>query len=346
MTLIYFILVLGITIFIHELGHFIFAKKAGVYVYEFALGMGPRIFHFKRKNDETTYSIRLLPIGGFVSMAGEGEEFDRDIAEDRHMQSKTWWSRFKVIIAGVMFNFILAFILLFIIGLINGEPMNKPYIETLSSDYPIYESNLKKGDLITKIDSTRIGSVDRLLLELQLKSGKTIKMEVVDSNGNTKKVDVTPVKVKEGDTEVYRYGFTIDTTISKGIFPAIKYAFTKTYNLLEQMVIVIKSLVTGDLSLDNLAGPVGIYQIIGESAKSGFLMIVYLTALISINVGFVNLLPIPAFDGGRLLFLFIEKIKGSKVDPKIENAIHSVGFILLLIFAIFITYNDIIRIFK
>ena len=128
MTLIYFIFVLGITVLIHELGHFIFAKKAGIYIYEFSLGMGPKLFSWHRKNDETMYAIRLFPIGGYVSMAGESVEYDEEIPKEKHLQEKTWMQRFLTIIAGVAFNFLLALILLFIVGLIEGSPSKETYI--------------------------------------------------------------------------------------------------------------------------------------------------------------------------------------------------------------------------
>lgn len=345
MTLIYFILVLSITVFIHELGHYIFAKKAKVHVYEFSLGMGPKVFGFKRKNDETDYSIRLFPIGGFVSMAGEEINDDNSIEESKKLYAKSWLQRFSVIVAGVSFNFMLAVILLFIIGLFNGMPENKPIINSLTEGYPIEVSGIKKGDMIVEVNGKSIKSVDRLVLELRIHSGETIKIKVKNEAG-TKEVSVTPKIEKVDGKDVYKYGFALESNIEKGLLPALEFAVTKTYNLLEQMVIVITSLVTGDMKLSNLSGPIGIYSVVGESAKAGFINVVYLTALISINVGFINLLPIPAFDGGRLFFLLIEKIKGSKVNPKVENMIHSMGFILLLLLTLIIAYGDILKLLK
>ena len=345
MTLLLLILVLGITVFIHELGHFIFAKKAGIYVYEFSIGMGPRIFKYKRKNDETDYSIRLFPIGGFVSMAGEDIEIDKNIPEEKQMYSKTWMQKFLTIIAGVMFNFLLAIILLFIIGLVNGVPENKNYINEVDSNYPIAETNIKKNDLITKINGKRVRSQDMLLLELTVKSGKTLTFTVRHEDGTVEDIKVKPLKQTVDGTETYKYGFSLQSKIERGIIPSIKYAFSKTFSLINQMFHIILYLITGNLSLDSLSGPVGIYNIVGESAKAGILNIIYLIAYLCINVGFINLIPFPAFDGGRLLFLVIEKIKGSKINPKVENTIHSIGFILLMILMIVITYNDIIRLF-
>ena len=338
MTLIYFILILGVTIFIHEFGHFLFAKKAKIHCYEFSLGMGPRIFKFNRKNDETDYCLRLFPIGGYVSMAGEQIEVDDKVPKENQMLNKPWHSRFLTIVAGVMFNFIFAILLLFIVGLINGVSTNKPIIGQVVENSPAYEAGLQKGDLITEINGKKVGSIDHFLLEMQVNTGDEISL-VTDKG---KKIQITPSKEEES----YTYGFAMDASKEYGVVASIKYAFTKFFGLIGQMALIIGYLITGTLSLNNLAGSVGIYSIVGESAQAGFVNLIYLTALLSINVGFLNFLPIPAFDGGRLLFLIIEKIKGSPVNPKVENIIHSIGFILLMILMIAVTYNDIIRLIK
>lgn len=346
MTLIYFIIVLGVTVLIHELGHFIFAKRADIYVYEFAIGMGPRIFKWKRKNDETVYSIRLFPIGGFVSMAGEDIEEDPNIPKDRQLQSKSWIDRFLTIVAGVVFNFLLAIVLLFIVGLVNGVPNNKPIIASLDPNYPAYESGLKVNDQIISINGKKVKSTDRMLVEMQINVGSNIEIGVKHEDGTTENIKIKPILTEKDGESSYLYGFTLDNSYETGFVPALKYSFTKTYNLLEQMGVIIKYLITGKLSLDNLAGPVGIFNVVGESAKAGIISILYLIAYLCVNVGFINLIPLPAFDGGRLLFLIIEKIKGSKVNPKVENTIHSIGLALLMILMVVITYNDIIRLFK
>lgn len=347
MTLIYFILVLGITVLIHELGHFIFAKKAGVYIYEFSIGMGPCLFKWRRKNDETQYSIRLLPIGGYVQMAGEDlETRDDKISSDKQMCNKKWHERFLIIIAGILFNFILAIILLFVVGLVNGAPSNKPIISKIDKEYPIYETNLQEGDLITKINDKKISTTDRLILELQVSSGEKVSLEVKHQNGKKEKIVVKPILVEEGGQSGYKYGFSLDNNVDKSFIGAVKYGFTKTLSLLQQMIFIIFYLITGQLSLNSLAGPIGIFNIVGAAASEGFINVIYLIGYISVNVGFINLLPIPAFDGGRLLFLIIEKIKGKPINPKVENMIHSIGFILLMLLMIIISYNDIIRLFK
>lgn len=348
MTLIYFIIVLGVTVLIHEFGHFIFAKKAGVYVYEFSIGMGPKLFSFKRKNDETVYSIRLFPIGGFVSMAGEDMEDkqgENSVPSDRQLCNKPWINRFMTIIAGVLFNFLLAFVILFVIGLVNGSNIGKTYVADVEEDYPAYNI-LFEGDEITAINGKKINNAERLALELQVNSGKEISLTVKSKSGDIRTEKITPKKIEDGKNTSYLYGFSITTNVKYGFFEAIKYAFVKIYNLLEQMVLIIVYLCTGKLSLNSLSGPIGIFKIVDESAKAGILSILYLIAYLCINVGFINLIPLPAFDGGRALFLVIEKIKGSRVKPEIENTIHSVGFILLMILMIVVSWNDILRIFS
>ncbi|MBE6138274.1 MAG: RIP metalloprotease RseP [Firmicutes bacterium] len=345
MTIIYFILILGIIVFVHELGHFLFAKRAGVYVYEFSIGMGPRIFNWKRKNDETEYSIRLFPIGGFVQMAGESVEVDENIPTEKRLQSKTWLQRFMTVIAGIMFNFILAIVTLFIVGLINGAPENKAIVSYVDPEGNAYKAGLMEGSIITKIDGVKVNTYDRLLLEYQVRLGDDITFEIVNSDGNTKVITITPQEIKENDIVSYRYGFNLSDNVEKGFLKALKYAFTKTWSLIEQMFFTIVYLCTGKLSLSSLSGPVGIFTVVGDAAETGFINLIYLLGFISINVGFINLLPLPAFDGGHILFLIIEKIKGSPINPKVENVIHSVGFFLLMLLMIVITYNDIIRLF-
>ncbi|MEG2322125.1 MAG: RIP metalloprotease RseP [Bacilli bacterium] len=339
MTFIYFILVLSITIFVHELGHFIFAKKAGIYVYEFCIGMGPRIFKFKRKNDETEYGIRLFPIGGFCSMAGEAVEVDEKVPVERRMQSKTWLQKFLTVIAGVMFNFIFAIIILFIVGLVNGKPNNKPIISTLEANSPAFIAGLKPNSFVKELNGVKVKTIDRLLIEYQVNYGKEITLLVVN-NGQEETIKIKPNVISKDN---YLYGFSLDNSIEKGLLPAFEYAFTKFGSLINQMVIIIAYLFTGRLSLTNLSGPIGIFNIVGQSAKAGFINIVYLIGYLSINVGFINLLPIPAFDGGRILFLIIEKIRRKPISSKVENTIHSIGFILLMLLMVVITYNDIVR---
>ena len=419
MTIIYFILILGVTVFIHELGHFMFAKKYGVHVYEFSIGMGPKLFKFNRKNDETDYCIRLLPIGGFVQMAGEEVEEDKNIPIEKSLRSKTAFQRFMIMVAGVMMNFILAFVLLFFLGLFNDVSVNNVYIDGSTIH------NLNNNDKIVEVDGHFVNNYDKLALELTIAAKKDFNMVVEDSKDNEKEVNVHPIalgktglphkkdfgfevnntkisksslkEVKVGDTIVsvngtkitnnlellneldkakgemlltlkdknkkirevkvtvkenkddellgYSYGFYITGERVKGLWGAIKYACLKFFSTVEQMVFTVFYLITGDISLNMLSGPVGIFSVVGDAGRAGFSSVISLLSLICINVGFINFLPLPAFDGGQILFIIIEKIKGSRVNPKVENTIHNIGFILLMILMVLVTYIDIIRIF-
>ncbi len=339
-TIISFILILGITVTIHEFGHFLFAKKTGIYVYEFSIGMGPRIKKFKRKNDETDYSIRLFPIGGYVQMAGEEIETDEDIPREKRLQSKTWTQRFMTMVAGVMFNFILAIVVLFIIAIVKGVTIDATYIDR--SDV----KGLVSGDKIVEVDGHFVNNYDKLALELAVAGDKTYDIKVKHKNGTYDKVTIHPKAIyKKKQLKGYKYGFDLTGKYKHSFISSIKYAFVKFFNTVEQMFFTVWYLITGKLSLKLLSGPVGIFNIVGDAASSGLITLMSLLALISINVGFINLLPIPAFDGGHILFLIIEKIKGSPVNPKVENTIHTVFFILLMILMLYITFNDILKFF-
>jgi regulator of sigma E protease len=346
MTIIYFILILGGIVFFHELGHFLFAKKAGVYIYEFSIGMGPQLFKWKSKKDETMYSIRLLPIGGFVQMAGEEIDPDENIPKEKRMQSKTWLQRFSIMIAGIFFNFVLAIVLLFVVGLINGTPKKETYIGVIDKNSSAYNAGLRENFEILQVNGKKVSTKDILSLELIANVKKEVEIKYKDENGNVEIAKFKADTVDENGTTNYKYGFSLINQKQRGFFSSIKYAFTKTIELIEYMFFVIWYLITGKISLTNLSGPIGIFTMVGETAKEGLINLVYLMAIISVNVGFINFLPLPAFDGGRILFLIIEKIKGSPVNPKIENIIHTVGLGLLMLLMVFITYNDILRIFR
>lgn len=346
LTLLYFILILGLIVLVHELGHFIFAKLFKVYVYEFAIGMGPKLFTKKDKKKETEYSIRAVPIGGFVQLAGEEVEDDKKIPKNRKLYGKPIWQRFLIMFAGAGMNFVLAFALLFFAGLIWGSPDMSSTISEVKENYPMYNEGIRDNDKILEINGHKTKTIDDVMLYLTLaKEGSEVRFKIEDTLGSVKEFDVTPVKEKEDGKEVYRYGVSFENGSKSGFVEAIKYSFTKMGAVIRQMVVVLQNLFTGKLGLSTLSGPVGIYSVVGSVSDSGLFAVFQLIALLSINVGFINLIPFPAFDGGRLLFLIIEKIKGSPVKPEIENKIHSIGFMLLMLLIIYITFNDILKLF-
>lgn len=346
-TILLLILILGIIILVHEFGHFIWAKKFGVYIYEFSLGMGPVIYTHKGKKDGIHYNIRAFPIGGFVSMAGEVYEDDQKIPKEKFMCNKPWLQRLIILVAGVMNNFILAIVFLFLIALIWGATPTKPIVGTILEDSAVSKTGIEVGDQIIEINGIKAKSWDKLQIALYRKNNKEAYEFVVQKkDGSIKKYDVVPEKVKnEEGVETNKFGFGIDTTKQYGLGASIRYAFSKFSSIVSSMLLTVTSLFTGKISLNALSGPVGMYEVVGQSIGLGISQMIYIVAFLSINVGFINILPFPAFDGGRVLFMIIEKIKRSPVDAKLENAFHTVGFILLMILMVYITFQDILRLF-
>ncbi len=346
-TLIVLILILGLLVMIHEFGHFLFAKKCGVHIYEFSIGMGPILFKKISKKDGIQYSVRALPIGGYVQMAGEVSEDDKNIPKEKFMCNKTGFQRFLILVAGVTFNFVLAFVLLFLSALIWGSSSLEPVVGKVTEGYPIEKAGIEKGDRIIAVNDKKVNTWDKAQILLNIKSKNdyyTFKIE--KTNGDIKDYKIKPVTEKDekGNTRKV-FGVQIDTTKKYGFVQALKYAVLKFGAVIDSMAIVIVNLFTGGLGLSSLSGPVGIYGVVGESLTVGIQQVIYLIAFLSINLGFINILPFPAFDGGRILFLIIEKIKGSPVNSKVENAFHTVGFILLLLLMIYITLQDILKLF-
>ena len=344
LTLLLFFLILGILVTIHEFGHFIVAKKCGVHIYEFSIGMGPLIWKHMGK-DKIQYSIRALPIGGYVQMAGEVGEDDPKVKKDKFLCNRPWYQRILVLCAGVFNNFLLAFILLFAIGLIWGGTTTEPKIAEVVANSAMEKAGAQDGDLILSVNGKKATTWDKtqLYLLMENKDNKYI-IEVKHINGTTETLEVSPeiTKTKKGiETKVY--GIQMDITKEYGFKNAIKYACNKFVSVYESMFTVITGLFTGKFTIKSLSGPVGIYSVVDETARLGLEQVLYLIAFLSINLGFVNLLPFPAFDGGHVLFVIIEMIKGSKVDPKLEGIFHTIGFALIFLLMIIITIQDIIR---
>ena len=346
LNLLLFIFILGLLIFAHELGHFLTAKKSGVYIYEFSIGMGPEIKSIKGK-DGILYSIRALPIGGFVQMAGEIYEDDdtKKVPKEQFMCNRPWYQRLIILVAGVFNNFLLAIILLFAMALIWGAPSLKPVVYDVTDGYPAKKAGIKAGDVIKSINGSKVKTLDKtqLLLLLKTKDDK-YQITVEHKNGQTATYEVVPKKEKNDDgDEVKVFGIQTKTNITKGFGSSVKYAFTKFGSVVEQMWLTIVNLFTGKISISAMSGPVGIYSVVGETRSAGVESVIYLIAYLSINLGIMNILPIPALDGGHLLFLIIEKIRGKKIDEKIEGITTTIFFALLLLLMLYITIHDVIR---
>ena len=344
--LLLFIVILGVIVFIHEFGHFTWAKITGVYVYEFAIGMGPKLF--SKKGKETEYTIRAIPIGGFCQLAGEDLEEDKacKVPKDKQLQSKTPFQRFLIMFFGPMNNFILAVVLLFFIGLIWGGTTMNPVLTGIEKGSAAEKAGLSVGDKIVSINNHKVKTNDDISLYLAIaKPTEKNSIKVEKENGKVVTYKVKPSKIKEKGETYYKYGIVIEQEKTHGIGAAFVYTFKKTNSIFKQMWITIGCLFTGGIKLSQLSGPVGIYSIVGEQSKAGVANLIYLMAFLSVNVGFINLLPLPAFDGGHILFIIIEKIKGSPVKPELENKIHTVFLILLMVLMFVITINDVLKLF-
>ena len=346
-SLIVLIFILGIIILVHEFGHFIWAKKFGVHIFEFSLGMGP-IIHTHKGKDNINYNIRAFPIGGFVSMAGEVYEEDLEgVKKEDYMCNKPWWQRLIILVAGVFNNFVLAILFLFLSALIWGGNSLEAVVDETVEGTPMHEAGLVSGDKIIGINGHKVTSWDVAQIVLYMKNDKdyyTFDIKHEDGTEDTYKIKPLVEKDANGnDRNVF--GVKIKQTSLTGFTGAIKYSFSKFKSIVDTMGLTIVGLITGKISTSALAGPVGMYQVIDQSIGQGLNYMIYITAFLSINVGFINILPFPAFDGGRVFFLLVEKIKGKPINSKFENMCHMIGFFLLLLLMIYITIQDIIRIF-
>lgn len=366
------LLMLSLLVFVHEGGHFIAAKKCGVHVYEFALGMGPKVLSFKRKNDPTEYTLRAFPIGGFCAMAGEEGEDDESLDKDKFMCNKSKIKRIIILVAGVTMNFITAIVLLFIIGLSFGSTEQKSIIGRVETGSPADVAGLKVNDKIIECNGYKISTWDKLTIVTNLKNKNNYyEYKVEHEDGTVDTYKITPdeyvvigsetIKLdennkledvlkkynkKESEVTVSKLvGIGAPSEIKKDFLSALKYAFSKFGSIVSTMLLILGSLFTGKLGLSALSGPVGMYSIVGTVASLGFANLIYLTAYLSINLGVLNILPFPAFDGGRVLFVLIEAITRKKVDPKIEGYFHSIGFILIMLLMVYITFQDVLRLF-
>ena len=346
--------ILGIIILVHEFGHFIWAKTFGVHIYEFSIGMGPLLHTHKGKKDGINYNIRAIPIGGFVSMAGEvydsGEvdENNKKIKKDKLMCNKKWWQRLIILVAGVVNNFILAIVILFIYTLIWGGGAITPKVLNVVEDKPAAAAGLKSGDVITNINGYNVSSWDKAQIILYYKNtNEYYTFEVKHTDGTKEEIKIKPEIIKDEETgaESKLFGIQIDAEDTSNVFKSFVYSIRKFNSIISSMVYTIWGLISGKLCLSALSGPVGIYEAVGETINYGINYFLYILAFLSINVGFINILPFPAFDGGHVLFLIIEKIKGSPVNAKIENTCHLIGFILIFLLMIVVTISDIIKLF-
>ncbi|MBE6958687.1 MAG: site-2 protease family protein [Ruminococcaceae bacterium] len=349
MTIIFAILIFSFLIFIHELGHFIAAKRSGVQVNEFSMFMGPAIW--KKQKGETLYSIRCIPIGGFCAMEGE----DSDTDNPRSFQKAVWWKRMIILIAGSAMNFI-AGVLIMVIVFLPAQQFIVPTIASVEEGCLVAGPNgLQVGDTILEIDGEQVYVQSDVTTILSLKSGDVHDI-VVDRGGQ--RVELNDFEMKKtlfGNEETPRYGFSfsiVDATLSS----KLDYAWKNVLNSCRMVRMSLQMLVSGEASLNDMSGPVGIMGQMSDVAEQsetwvdGLLNMLYFGGFIAINLAIMNMLPIPALDGGRVLALLVTtaivKITKKPVNPKIEGYIHAGGMVLLLILMAVIMFKDIFTIFK
>lgn len=340
---------------VHELGHLVVAKCFGVYCKEFAIGMGPKLW--SKKGKETVYSIRAILIGGFVSMAGETDDQDPDIEalnipKERTLKNIAKWKQMLVMFAGIFMNLLTAVLIYSLIILNIGQYTiaNKPIIESIKEDYPAYSSGLLPGDIIEEAElsngvSIKPASYAELTTFLTTYyEGEGSWTLTVNRDGKTLKYEVTPKYYPEEERYIIGIAFSNAATevVEINILNCFKYGFLYTIEMIKMIFISLGSLIRG-IGLENMSGPVGVYKVVQESITYGFDYYIELLALISVNVGIFNAIPIPAFDGGRALILLVEVIIGRNLSNKVENAILTASWVLIITLMVFVTYNDIIK---
>ena len=333
-TILCVIIVFGLIIFIHELGHFLTAKMFGVKVHEFALGMGPKLFG-KQKGD-TLYSVRLIPMGGYVKMEGE----DADSSDPAAFGNKKPWQRFIILFAGAFMNLLLGFVLLVTLNAASPRLPVIPKMEVVSvvEGMGAEAAGMQAGDKIIEIDGNRIHT--QLDFNLALDQKETVSV-TVERNGQSHTLPVTLTN------ENGRYYLGISqATEEKHFGNLISYSFFETFSIIKMTYQSFFGMFNGTVGVEQMSGPVGIVTEISNAAQNGVFDVMWLALIICLNLGVVNLFPLPALDGGRIVFVLWEMITKKKLKPEHEGLIHFIGFVILILFMLYITKNDIVRLFQ
>lgn len=339
MTVVLTIIVIAILILFHEAGHFIAARRVGIPVYEFSLGFGYKLVSWRK--DGVEYSIRIFPLGGFVRMAGE-EPGDHE--NPNGFNKRTPWEKIKVTFAGPFMNFVLA-VLIFIfsfavIGIPNST--DEPVIGKVLAGEPAAAAGLKAGDRVLEINGEAISTWSEVTEVLAAQTaGKEINIQV-ERDGKVTDLYVTPVL--NSSTGLPAIGVLSQIVYERqDLFTSIKIGIIQTYQFTAAVLAGFGLLITGGASTAELAGPVGIASLIGEAAQVGIVFLLNFAAFLSINLGVLNLLPIPALDGSRIVFAIVEAIRRKPVEPEKEGFIHWLGFMFLMLLVVIVTFNDIIK---
>ena len=346
LTIIAFIFVFSILIFFHEFGHFIAAKASGVKVYKFAFGFGPRLLGFTK--NQTEYLICLIPLGGYVKMAGEmGQEdvkkiSEEEVPEEQRFDKKRLGIRALIVALGPFMNIATAVVIFSLIFFVNGIPMVTNYVSTVVEDRPAEQAGIFSGDKIIAINSIKMEDPKKIANIINKSSGEELQI-TLDRGGEN--IDVFVIPEYDDNYKKGLIGITFEISVEKiNIFSAFSKGIITTGNIIKLIFFNIIEMITGKIPLE-IAGPLGIAQMTGEAAKLGFINLLYFTAILSIFIGLFNLLPIPILDGGHLLILVIEKLRGKPLEPEKINFMYLIGISLIIVIFIIATYKDILRVF-
>jgi len=343
------VFVFGSMVMIHELGHYMVAKWIGVKVIEFSFGFGPKLLGYQSK--ETLYALRLIPLGGFVKLHGMDAEVDENgneviapIHDARSFMNKPVWQRMAVIVAGPLMNFVLAIVLFVSVFAFLGIPApgNTNKIGSLVTGKPAAASGIQPGDKILAVNNESTLDWTHLTEVIHAKPDQVLSLTV--ERGSAKKI-VSVKTEKDAPTGNGMIGIAPEIIYTHAsILQSTGFGLQRTVDFTKFIVVTLVQMITGKIPAE-VGGPVMIAQVIGEGAQQGFANLLGLTGVLSIQLGLINLFPIPALDGSRLVFLLIEGVRGKPLNPEKENMIHLVGFVLLMALMIAVTYKDILRLF-
>ncbi len=344
------IVVLGILIFVHEFGHFLLAKAMGVGVEKFSLGFGPRILG--KKFGMTDYRISAIPLGGYVKMVGEAP--DSEIDESMiHLSfsNKSVFKRIAIVLAGPIFNLLLSVVIFFGFFQVSGLPIMKAEVGTVQKGMPADKAGVKAGDQVISVDGISVTNWEEMAELIGGKGGQRLRIELLRDN-HIMSFDVTPKQIESKnifDEKIDKFVIGISASGTFSVerlnpFEALSEGVVQTWRIIELTVLSVGKIISGSLSVKTLGGPIMIAQLAGEHARAGITDFLFFIALLSVNLGILNLLPIPVLDGGHLVFFLIEAVSGRPVNLKMREMAQQVGIFVLILLMVFVFYNDISRI--
>ena len=349
MSFLYILLALfifGVLVFIHELGHFLVARFCGVEILEFAIGMGPKLISWKSKKSGTRYSLRLFPIGGYVSMVGEDEESE----DPASFNQKPVWQRILIVITGPLVNVLLGFLLMLIVVLCTATLASNT-VGAFNEGALSNQYGLQVGDTVVEVGNVSVHTGNDLIYEI-------MQQGVAESAAGAVSIDLTVVR--DGQ-EVFLPGVQFPSMETEGVLfgspdfrvygeqknvaNVLKHTLYRSFSTVKMVIDQLRDLIGGRYGLNAVSGPIGITQEVAHVAKTGFLNVLYLMTVITVNLGVFNLIPFPALDGGRFLFLLIEMLIGRPVNKNVEGYVHFIGMMLLLLLMVVVCCKDIVGIF-